>query len=132
MDEYYVIMTDAVTKNLKVETEVALTLDTDHVPKHILCKSHTYEKLDESCINALVHIENELAYSKLIIKRQPRLKSFIRQSKSIVISAMKALLKLVSHEDSAKPTSVAKEFDIQLEKDGVSKSFKERRFTNLG
>ena len=39
------------------------------------------------------------------------------------------------YEDSAKPTSLAKEFDIQLEKDRVSKSFslyKERRFTKLG
>ena len=48
---------------------------------------------------------------------------------------MKVLLKLVLHEENAKPTSLAKEFDIQLEKDGVSKSFslyKERRFTKLG
>ena len=46
-----------------------------------------------------------------------------------------ALLKLVSHEESAEPTSLAKEFDIELEKDNVAKSFslyKERRFTNLG
>lgn len=53
----------------------------------------------------------------------------------MVVIDMKVLLKLVSHEESAKPTSLAKEFDIQLEKDGVNKSFslyKERRFTKLG
>ena len=49
--------------------------------------------------------------------------------------AIMALLKLVSNEESAKPTSLAKEFDIQLEKDNVAKSFslyKERRFTKFG
>ena len=134
-ENIYAIMTDAVTKNLGVEYQVATQLESDYVPKHILCKSHTCEKLDESCVNVLVKIESELRYGDMLIKRQPRLKSFIRQSKCIVVCAMKALLKLVSHEDSAKPTSLAKEFDIQLEKDGVSKSFslyKERRFTKLG
>ena len=50
--------------------------------------------------------------------------------------AITALLKLVSHEESAEPTSLAnKEFDIELEKNNVAKSFslyKERRFTKLG
>ena len=128
-------MTDAVTKSLKVEEEVSSKLQTKHIPIHLLCKSHTCEKLDASCIDALVQVESEISYADLLIKHQPRLKSFIRQSKCVVTTAMKALLKLVSHEESAKPTSLAKEFDIQLEKDGISKSFslyKERRFTKLG
>ena len=44
-------------------------------------------------------------------------------------------MKLVSHEESAKPTSLFKECDMQLEKDGVHKSlslYEERRFTKLG
>ena len=48
---------------------------------------------------------------------------------------MKAMLKLVAHEESAKPTSLAKEFDLQLEEDGMAKSlslYKERIFTKLG
>ena len=47
---------------------------------------------------------------------------------------MKALLKLVSNEGSAKPTSLAKYFGMILARDGVAKSFslyKERRFTKL-
>ena len=55
----YALMTDAVAKNLKVETAVAKELKSDHIPLHILCKSHTCEKLDEACINALVEIERE-------------------------------------------------------------------------
>jgi len=131
----YAVMTDAVTKNLKIEEEVAKALGSSHVPLHLLCKSHTCEKFDESCINSLVEIERELSYADLLIKRQPRLKPFIRQSKCVVVTAMKALLKLVSHEESAKPTSLAKEFDLQLEKDGVCKSlslYKERRFSKMG
>ena len=54
--------------------------------------------------------------------RQPQLKSFVRQSKCVALAALKAMLKLVSHEESAKPTSLSKEFDLQLEKDGLAKS----------
>ena len=43
-------MTDAVSKNLKVEIEVAAQLGSNHIPYHLLCKSHTCEKLDESNI----------------------------------------------------------------------------------
>ena len=49
----YAFMTDSVTKNLKVEKLVAERLDSSQVPIHILCKSHTCEKLDECCIDAL-------------------------------------------------------------------------------
>ena len=125
-------MTDSVTKNLKVEDSMAKELGSKHVPHHLLCKSHTCEKLDESCVNALVRVESDLKYSELLIKCQPRLKSFIRQTKCLAICAMKAMLKLVANEESAKPTSLAKEFEVQLEEDGVSKSlslYKERRFT---
>ena len=76
-----------------------------------------------------------MGFANELIKRMPQIKSFVRQNKCIVVTAMKALLKLVSNEESAKPTSLSKEFDMQLEKDGVHKSFslyKERRFTKLG
>ena len=52
-----------------------------------------------------------------------------------MLCALTALQKLVSHEESAKPTPLAKNFDIMLEEDDVTKSFslyKERRFTKLG
>ena len=74
-------MTDAVTKNFEVEVMVSKVLGTDYVPLHILCKSHTCEKLDEGCINAVVDIEKKLKLVDMIVKRQPRLKSFLRQNK---------------------------------------------------
>ena len=128
-------MSHSVTKNLQVEEHVATKHNSEHIPKHILCNSHTCEKLDGSCINALVQIESEVKIAELIIKRQPRLKSFVRQSKCLVMCAITALMKLVSTEESAKPTSLSKEFDIELEKTGHAKSlslYKERRFTKLG
>ena len=73
-------MTDAVTKKLKVEVEVSQALETDHVPIHILCKSHTCEKLNESCVNALIQVEQQLKMADLIVTRHPRLKSFVRQT----------------------------------------------------
>lgn len=38
------IMTDAVSKNLKIENGVAKKLGSCHKPRHVLCKSHTVEK----------------------------------------------------------------------------------------
>ena len=38
------IMTDAVSKDLKIEDGVAEVLQSRHVPYHILCKSHTCER----------------------------------------------------------------------------------------
>ena len=128
-------MTDSVSKNLKVEEGVAAKLESSHIPYHTLCKSHVCEKLDEACIKALTNIETELNYPQLIITKQPQLKSFVRQTKCITLAAIKAMLKIVAHEESAKPTSLAHDFDLQLEEDGVYKSmslYKERRFTKLG
>ena len=134
-ENIYSFMTDAVTKNLKVEYAVATALGSSHIPMHVLCKSHTCEKLDEACLKALIEVENIIKFADLVTKRQPQLKSFVRQSKCVALAALKAMLSLVSHEKSAKPTSLAEEFDLQLEEDGISKSvslYKERRFTKLG
>ena len=71
----------------------------------------------------------------MISKREPALKSFIGQNRSVVETALTALLKLVSHGDDSKTTSLAQQLDIILEEAGVHKSFsiyKERRFTKLG
>ena len=59
----------------------------------------------------------------------------IHQNKCIAKSALPALLKLVSGEESGKPTSLAKEFNLALEEQGLRKSlnlYRERRFTKLG
>ena len=101
---------------------------------HTLCKSHTCEKLDECCIDALVEIEKKLKLSDMIAKRQPRLKSFLRQNRCITIIAMKAFLKLVTKEESGKPAALSKEFDRALE-EGLAKSLSlyiERWWTKTG
>jgi len=128
-------MTDAVSKNLKVEYLVAVELQSDHVPLHLLCKAHTCEKLDDCNETTLMKMEQRLAVRTTIEKREPRLKSFIRKSKTVVKVAIQALLQLVAKGGDGKTTSLADEFDLVLEEDGVSKSYslyKEKRFTKLG
>ena len=91
--------------------------------------------MDECCIDALIEVESQLNIADLIIQRQRRLKSFVRQSICIAVCAITALLKLVANEQSAKPTSLATEFELILEEDCIAKTFslyKERRFTKLG
>lgn len=73
--------------------------------------------------------------SEMISQRQPSLRSFIRQSKSLVLCSIIGLLKIAAHEESATSTSLAKEFDIILEEGNVTKLFslyKEGTFTKLG
>ena len=128
-------MTDAVSKNLKVEHAVADILGSDHVPLHLLCKSHTCEKLDETNIQTLCEIESKIELRKQFEKREPRLKPFLRSSKTVALAAIKALLKLVAKGGDGKTTSLGDDFDQILEEDNVYKSYslyKERRFSKLG
>ena len=128
-------MTDAASKNLKVEYLVAEKLGSEHVPYHLLCKAHTCEKLDECNETTLVKIEEQLKIRETIEKREPRLKSFIRKSKSVTKAAMEALLQLVARGGDGKSTSLCDDFTQILEEDGVYRTFslyKERRFTRLG
>ena len=128
-------MTDAVTKNLKVEEGVANSLNSSHITYHILCKSHTCERMDADNLTTLSNIDAKIGLRELIIKREPFLKSFLRSKKCVVEAAMEALLKLVSAEGDGKTTSLGPLFDLKLEEDGVYKSFslyKEKRFTRLG
>ena len=76
-ENIYTLRPDAVTKNLKVEEVAWELLETAYVPLHILCKSIThytsYEKLVDTCINALVKAKQQLHLTDLIAKCQPQL-----------------------------------------------------------
>ena len=129
------VMTDAVSKNLKIEKVVAEQLGSKHVLYHLLCKSHVCERFDGDNLTTLAAIEDKIDLRVMIVKREPALKSFLRQKKSVVETALAALLKLVSHEGDGKTTSLAEQFDLILEEVGVYKSFslyKEKRFTRIG
>ena len=73
-----------------------------------MCKSHTCEKLDEINIEVLSAIERKTGLQKQLEKREPRLKSYLRQRKCFVTGAViPALLKLVANEGYGKTTSLA-------------------------
>ena len=71
-----------------------------------------------------------------IEKKDPSLKSFLRQKKSIVANVViPALLKLLARENSSRISSLLDEFSLILEEDGVCKSYglqRERKFAKLG
>ena len=135
MEKIDAIMTDAVSKNLKIENGIAESIGSDHVPYHLICKSHTCERLDIDNLAALSDIENKVGVRAQIVSREPSLKSFLGQSKCIAEAALTALLKLVAHEADGKTVSLRDEFDSALEAAGEHKSlslYKEKRFTKLG
>ena len=122
-------MTGAVSKNLKVEYLVGETLQSNHIPHHLLCKARTCEKLDECNENALMKIGERLEIRGTMEKREPRLKSFRRKSKSVTKAAINALLQLVAKGGDGKTGSLADDFERILEKDGVYKSYSLQRKT---
>ena len=135
LEKIDVIMTDAVSKNLKIENGVAEALQSRHVPYHILCKSHTCERLDTDNLTTLSQLEAKVGLREALLKREPQLKSFLRSKKSVVEAALEALLTLVAHEGDGKTISLADLFTLKLEEAGVHKTFslyKEKRFTRLG
>ena len=54
------IMTDSVLKNLKIEDLIGESLGSDHRAYHLLCKSHTVEKLDATNLKVLATIEKSV------------------------------------------------------------------------
>ena len=131
-ENFYAFMTDAATNNFKVEAEVLKQPNTKHIPIYLLCKSHTCQKLDKSCTNTFVNVDQNLKISEILSQRQTSLRSFIRQSNSIVLCAMTTLLKFVPHEECANSTWRT---HIILEESNVTKLFsfyKEKRFAKLG
>ena len=109
------IMTDSVTKKLKVEYGVADMLGSSHILFNILCKSHTCERLDSDNLFTLSKIETQVGLRELLLKREPLLKSFIRSRKSVVESALEAILKLVAVEGDGKSTSLSDLFEMKLQ-----------------
>ena len=135
LEKIDVIMTDAVSKNLKIENGVAEALQSRHVPYHILCKSHTCERLDTDNLTTLSQLEAKVGLREALLKREPELKSFLRSEKSVAEAVLEALLKFAARESDRKTISLDYLFTLKLEKAGVHKTFslyKEKRFTKLG
>ena len=90
----YAFLTDAATVNLKVKYAEVTDLGSSHTPMHVLCKLDTCEKLDEACLRALIEVETIITFADIVTKHQPQLRSFIRQSKCVALTAFKALIVL--------------------------------------
>ena len=129
------LMTDAVTKNLSIENGVSLKIGSTYVPKHLLCKSHTVEKLDSCNLTVLSDIEYKLKLREKFEAVNPSLRSFFRGKKAIVVAGITAILKLVIHDKSGNSVSLAEEFDFICECENQVKHmslYHERRFAKLG
>ena len=88
------------------------SLGSDHWPYHLLCKSHTIEKLDATNLKVLATIEKSVKQRQLFELINPSLKSFFQGKKTVVEAGMGALMTLVSHDKSGKSFSQAELFDL--------------------
>ena len=134
-EKVYAIMTDSVSKNLKIEDGISESFGSTHKPLHLLCKPHTVEKLDACNLAVLAKFENMVKQRDVLESINPRLKSFFRGKKTTVEAGIEALLKLVAHKHSGNTTSHADTFDHICEREGVVKRlflYQQRRFTKLG
>ena len=115
------IMTDAVSKNLLIEDGVAEKLGTDYKPYHLLCKSHTVEKLDHCNLTVLADIEGKVKLRQKLKAINPSLRMFFRGKKAVAVAGITAILKLVTHDKSGNSVSLADEFDFICEQEGQVK-----------
>ena len=115
------IMTDLVSKNLKIEDLVAEKLGSKHIPYHLLCKSHVVEKLDASNLDVLAAFEERVKLRQCLEAINPALKPFFRGKKAVVVADIQAILKLVSYDKSGNSSSLAEEFDFIIEREGAVK-----------
>ena len=70
------LLTDAASRNLKIEGMIVTSLESDHEPVHLLCKSYSVEKLDASNLNVLSQVENSINQRHKLEDITPPLKSF--------------------------------------------------------
>ena len=92
-------MSDAVAKNFEIEKTVPNVLHSDHEPYHILCKSHTVEKLDKTNLFVLINkLERDIKLREKFESVNPALKPFFRGKDAIVEAGIHALQ--VSHIDT--------------------------------
>ena len=127
------LMTDSVAKNLHIEELVAATLNSTHIPFHLLCVSHTCEVFDRGNLRVLKDCEEKLKLRELLVARMPALKSFLQNNKSVVLVALEAMNKLVSNDGHK--SSQWELFDKEVCDAGKTKKhsqFQERRFAKLG
>ena len=113
------LMTDAVTKNLKIEDNIATALGTTYKPMHLLCKSHTVEALDRSNLSVLYEIEKQVKQREILEGVNLSLKSFFRGKKTTVEAGIEALFSLIS---SGKSSSLSDLFDHISERERVLKT----------
>ncbi|KAK6179055.1 hypothetical protein SNE40_011501 [Patella caerulea] len=126
------LMTESVSKNLHIEASIAATLNSTHIPFHLLCVSHTCEVFDRGNLCVLREAEDKLDLRNILIARMPSLKSFLT-NKSVTLTALEALSKLVANDGHL--SSQWELFDkILAEKNRTKKHsiYKERRFAKLG
>ena len=78
----YALMTDSVSKNLHIETQIAAALNSTHIPINLLCVSHTCEVFDRGNTDVLSEIEKKLCIREKLISHMPSLKQFLYKGKS--------------------------------------------------
>ena len=71
------IMTNSVSKNLKIEDGVGEQLKWNYEPTHLLCKSHLVETFDRANIDILSQVEKKLNFWEKLESINLSVKSFL-------------------------------------------------------
>lgn len=133
------IMTDSVSKNLKIGERIAdilyaeVDFETKHIPHQLLCSAHWCENIDKKCLEVCMDIEQKMKLKDLLLRKMPSLSAFIRGKKSIVEFAIEACCSIVLN--TGKKSSMYKSFLNICQIDDVSRkvgAYKQRRFARLG
>ena len=119
-------------KEFTVEEQIASTLNSTHIPFHLLCVSHTCEVFDKGNLSVLCELEVKIGLRRKLIQHMPILKSFLLKNKYVTVAALQAFSKLAVNYGHK--SSHHEEFSHILSVNNKSKkisAFKERRFAQM-
>ena len=100
---------------------MAEALLSNHIPYHLLCKSHQVLAFDRSNLEVLARIEKELEFRDKLVSFNPAVKSFLRGQTLVVECGIKSILSLISHDKSATSSNQVNLFDHILERENQVK-----------
>ena len=119
-ENLFALMTDFdVSKNLKIEDGISESLGSTDKLIHLLCKSHTVEKLDTCNLEVLASFETKAKQHPVLESINLQLKSFFRGKKTTVEAGNESLLKLVTQRHSGNTTSQADTFNHICEQSNI-------------
>ena len=121
LENLFALMSDFVSKNLKIEDRISESLGSTYKPIHFSTSHTQWKSWILATRRFCPSFDTKVKQRTVLESINPRLKSFFRGKKTTVEAGIESLAKLVTHRHSGNTTSQANAFDHICEHQGVVK-----------